>query len=274
MKDVLQKIRKTSQRVLVIGETILDEWYVGKLARVCQEDKDIRIFDRSGEEIELIPGGAMNVVENLRVLIGDSRVVERSNISYETSTKTRYVDKKTGKLIFRSDNDRKATPFEVPSEMPFDRIVISDYGKGFLPWDTLWSLAEKFPKKRVIFSPHISKCRTCNAHIMEKLKKWVWVLNHEEDVALPMSVLNLDLMAVVTHGKEPIRFSGGTYMLHNRVSLPHSCAIGDVFLAAFSAAQFCTLDTHISIPFAAECCQRVLASGRGKTHRITEEDLK
>jgi D-glycero-beta-D-manno-heptose-7-phosphate kinase len=160
----LQQIldRASKQRLLVIGDLMLDEFVWGKVGRISPE-APVPVVEVSGESF--YPGGAANVARNLREftahvgvvgMIGQDRGGEQlrqlladqkidtsaCSISpdFPTIVKTRIIARQ--QQVVRVDREKILAPDEkqiglvvasVKKMLPeIDGIIFEDYGKGFL----------------------------------------------------------------------------------------------------------------------------------------------
>src|SRR5882724_2250143 len=154
--------RFADQRVLVIGDLMLDEFIWGKVSRISPE-APVPIVDVTGESY--YPGGAANVARNLREFTRHTAVmglagadgagdrlcalleesgIEASGVQRDgaacTTVKTRIIAR--NQQVVRVDRERRTalTPaqFEaarrrLEQAIPkIDGMVVADYGKGFL----------------------------------------------------------------------------------------------------------------------------------------------
>lgn len=132
------------KRVLVIGDTIVDEYIFGRATRLCPEGPVPVIIP---ERTETRGGGARLVANQLEALIGAENVTFLSGSQSEK--KRIFAD---DRLICRLDEDSYSvsTDFgELASHYlsRCDLLVISDYGKGALTqraWETI-TVAAKVP---------------------------------------------------------------------------------------------------------------------------------
>jgi D-beta-D-heptose 7-phosphate kinase/D-beta-D-heptose 1-phosphate adenosyltransferase len=151
-----------AQRVLVIGDLMLDEFLWGKVSRISPE-APVPVVNVTGESY--YPGGAANVARNLREFTAHTRLmgivgtdaagdrlcglleaggIETSAVQRDpaasTTVKTRIIAR--NQQVVRVDRERPA-PLNadqiararraLESAMPaVDGIVVADYGKGFL----------------------------------------------------------------------------------------------------------------------------------------------
>jgi D-glycero-beta-D-manno-heptose-7-phosphate kinase len=160
LQQILERAGK--QRLLVIGDLMLDEFVWGKVGRISPE-APVPVVEVSGESF--YPGGAANVARNLREftahvgvvgMIGRDRGGERlrqlladqkidtsaCSISpdFPTIVKTRIIARQ--QQVVRVDREKVLAPDEkqiasivanVKKMLPeIDGIIFEDYGKGFL----------------------------------------------------------------------------------------------------------------------------------------------
>ena len=160
----LQQIldRASKQRLLVIGDLMLDEFVWGKVGRISPE-APVPVVEVSGESF--YPGGAANVARNLREftahvgvvgmigrdrggeqlrqLLADQKIdTSACSISpdFPTIVKTRIIARQ--QQVVRVDREKILAPDEkqirsvvanVKKILPkIDGIIFEDYGKGFL----------------------------------------------------------------------------------------------------------------------------------------------
>jgi D-beta-D-heptose 7-phosphate kinase/D-beta-D-heptose 1-phosphate adenosyltransferase len=154
--------RFAEQRILVVGDLMLDEFLWGKVSRISPE-APVPVVDVVSESY--YPGGAANVARNVRefaastALMGivgadsggdrllallaeggiDTSAVQR-DAARSTTLKTRVIARH--QQVVRVDRERKANIAPQQTELAIeylarrtadlDGIVVADYGKGFL----------------------------------------------------------------------------------------------------------------------------------------------
>lgn len=109
-------------RMLVLGDAMEDVYWDGSIRRINPEKHSaplVRIKDKV-----LFPGGAANVVKNLKMWGIDATLVSGSG----SIIKNRIID--SDGVICRFDVGDELSPAgELPKEK-FDAVIVSDYGKG------------------------------------------------------------------------------------------------------------------------------------------------
>ena len=121
--------QQKSFKVLLLGESCIDEYHYGVCERICAE-APVPVFDYIESEVR--PGMAANVKENLISLGVD---VEFISNDPNLLIKRRFVDIKSNQLLLREDIGSKVLPIKVDISFDFDAVVISDYCKGLLDED-------------------------------------------------------------------------------------------------------------------------------------------
>ncbi len=175
--SIVNDIQK--QRILVLGDLMLDEFIWGDVHRISPE-APVPVVHVSSESA--FPGGAANVARNIADfganaiiggMIGDDRngaflldSLQQSGIStkavltaqdYRTIVKTRVIAKHQQIVRVDREQKRKITQQEIDALMnnlrtiiyEIDAIIIEDYGKGFITQplvDSVINLAEQHMK--------------------------------------------------------------------------------------------------------------------------------
>jgi D-beta-D-heptose 7-phosphate kinase/D-beta-D-heptose 1-phosphate adenosyltransferase len=157
--------RFARQRVLVVGDVMLDEFVWGKVSRVSPE-APVPVVEVTRED--LYPGGAANVARNLKDFAGavhlmgltgaDAQAARLRQLLTEdgigidclaldparrTTVKTRIIARQ--QQVVRVDREQKSPPSPAQSEAALgcferllpdlDAVIVADYAKGFLGQD-------------------------------------------------------------------------------------------------------------------------------------------
>lgn len=158
------------KRILVVGDLMVDEYIWGNVTRVSPEAPVMVV---EAESHTFVPGGAANVVHNLRVLgaevvvagvvggdaVGERLLDELRLLGAETSAVIAAADRPTtqktrivagSQQVVRVDRERKAPlPPEAARELVArardllsvcDALLFSDYDKGVLARETVQAL--------------------------------------------------------------------------------------------------------------------------------------
>ena len=126
------------RKVLVIGDSCQDIFNYGVCNRLCPE-APVPVFNPTKM---IINGGmSINVFENLKSLKIDCDIVTNDH----RPIKTRYVDEVSNQMLLRVDEKDVVKRIEEKRLKSIDfskyyAIVISDYNKGFLDEEDIYSL--------------------------------------------------------------------------------------------------------------------------------------
>jgi len=226
--------QQKSLNVLLIGETCQDEFHYGECKRLSPE-APVPVLDF--EYGAVCPGMAANVRENL-----DSFGCKINFITndQEDLQKIRYIDKRSGHQLLRVDHGIAVkNPFtmmdylvwgqagtRIPDDLnEYDALIISDYDKGFLPYQLAKSICQDFEGK--IFVDSKKKDLSCFENAIIKINEF-----EDEDLYDLPEKYNL----IVTMGRK-----GATW---NRKHFPaplvnvHDVTgAGDVFLTTLAVCH-------------------------------------
>jgi D-beta-D-heptose 7-phosphate kinase/D-beta-D-heptose 1-phosphate adenosyltransferase len=220
---------------LLIGDSCFDDYKIGTVDRLSPEApvpviKIVEMFSR--------PGMASNVLKNFESLGIYPDFV--SNI--ETITKTRFIDKRSGQHLLRVDDEHTLTPWSRKTSFPihnYDAIVISDYDKGFLTYESIRYLVEM--SRCPVF---IDTKKKDLAFFGEYSRVYIKINDSESKLATS-SPTNL----IVTKGGDGAEYNG-TIFPTKSVEVMDVCGCGDTFLAALAVQYLFTKDIEKAILFA------------------------
>jgi D-beta-D-heptose 7-phosphate kinase/D-beta-D-heptose 1-phosphate adenosyltransferase len=178
-----------------------------------------------------------NVLKNLQNLnIHPDFITNNSEIK-----KTRYIDQRSGHHLLRVDTEPTVVPWDgkPPNHIKsYDAILISDYDKGFLTYESI---------EQVI--------RSANCPIFIDTKKqdlhrfsaaWTYVKINELEYKNSRSVPK---NTIVTLGGRGASYNGNLFPT-KQVEVMDVCGCGDTFMAALSAQYLFTKDIEKAIIFA------------------------
>jgi len=118
-------------KVLVIGDTCIDEYIYCKCERLCP---DAPVPVAVPQDSITSMGMASNVLENIRALGVEADILTNKKII----TKTRYVDIDTNQMLVRVDKgeeiggEEDQMNWELYCPGKYYAIIISDYNKGYI----------------------------------------------------------------------------------------------------------------------------------------------
>lgn len=226
-----------SFKVLLIGDSCIDEYKIGTIDRLSPEAPVpvIKVV-----ETQTVPGMAANVNLNLKNLQIDTYFIHNS----EGIVKTRYIDKRSGQHMIRVDVEPSVTPWDghfVEPVESFDAVVISDYNKGFLTYEAIEKIIQS--TNAPVF---IDTKKTDLQRFGDVDKVFIKVNEHESKLAT-----NQPTNLIVTLGSEGARYKGKIFPT-KKVEVMDVCGCGDTFLAALCARYLLSKDIEDAIIFANE----------------------
>lgn len=236
-------------KVVVIGETCVDEFIYGEVTRISPE-APVPVF----KPLDKVQNAGMsgNVVANLKALEPDCEIIHFTppgNI-----TKTRLVEKKSNHMFIRMDegeahlNNFEWTAFVDMALGEADIVIVSDYNKGYLRNADLKEIA-----KKSTLSILDSK-RPLTDDIIEK---YTFVkLNESERLNNPD--LTLDNI-ITTLGDKGAEYSNIVFASPKPQETIDVSGAGDTFTSAFILKYYETDDVVEAIKFANEKSSEVVS---------------
>lgn len=219
------------KRVLVIGDTIVDEYIFGHAARLCPEGPVPVIVP---QRTETRGGGARLVANQLEILIGEENVMFLSGS--QSKKKRIFAD---DHLICRLDEDSLmvSTKFEdfVLEHMLgehgvfYDLLVISDYGKGALTQESTSKILDAADGKMQV--------------LVDAKNNFWWYQNvfayfpneYEATPFYPPELPPVPPFVIKKLGPRGCSVNGQIVPLENEHPVKDVTGAGDCFLAAFAA---------------------------------------
>jgi len=225
--------------VLLYGDDCVDIYQYGTVTRINPE-APVPVFDFVHEETKR--GMSSNVAENLNKLGCNIKHIT-GNVA---SIKTRIIDERSGQQLLRIDENNISEPIEVSKETikeynP-DCIIISDYNKGSLEYETIRKIISYYQGPIFIDTKKTDIERF--DHIWPQREVYVKI-NEQESKALKSHHRNL----IVTKGKEGALYKG---VLHPAplVEVSDVCGAGDTFLAALAYYHTTNKNIEAAIQYA------------------------
>jgi D-beta-D-heptose 7-phosphate kinase/D-beta-D-heptose 1-phosphate adenosyltransferase len=225
--------QQTSFKVLLIGDSCIDEYKIGTIDRLSPE-APVPVIKIT--ETKSVPGMAANVKKNFENLGIDTDFLTNGEII----TKTRYIDRRSGQHMLRVDDEPNLVPWNGRTPFPidtYDAVVISDYNKGFLTYEHIESIIENS------IPVFIDTKKTD----LERFQG-AWVkINELEYSKLKSECSGL----IVTLGERGAKVPHhDIYCTTQPVEVNDVCGCGDTFLAALTLQYLYTKDIEKSIIFA------------------------
>ena len=137
LKNIQQQKRFN---ILLIGDSCRDEYFYGVVERLNPE-APVPILKITRSEIK--NGMAANVKANLESFGCNVTFMTDDNLSI----KRRYIDERSKQHIVRVDSDILSNEFDqsiIEDLLLYDAVVISDYNKGFVSYETIEKLRKQF----------------------------------------------------------------------------------------------------------------------------------
>lgn len=218
----------------MLGDNCNDVYHYGTVDRISPE-APVPIFKYKYQESK--EGMAGNVLKNLQSLNCKVKFIPGN----QTSIKTRLIDIRTKQQLLRMDNDLESTPIDISNikDFNFDAIVISDYNKGSIAYDTITRL------RSVYFGPIFLDTKKTD---LSKFND-IFVKVNELEYNRLKSYNNL---LIVTLGNKGAMYKTTTesFFKTSRVEVSDICGAGDTFLAALTYQYLVTNNIENAIGFA------------------------
>ena len=130
---------QTKFKILLVGDNGIDQYHYGTVNRINPE-APVPILDFSYSITK--PGMAANVKENLEAL--GCKVNFKHGL--KTSIKTRLIDLKSKQQLVRIDQDQSNKPARIDYNTinKYDAVVVSDYNKGSVSYETLHNILNNY----------------------------------------------------------------------------------------------------------------------------------
>ena len=235
MTDLENTQRQTKSKVLLIGDSCVDEYRIGIVDRLSPEAPVpvIKLVDRS-----TVPGMAANVRLNLLALDLDVDFVTNK----KTITKTRYIDSRSKQHLLRVDDEPEIDQWDgnLPKNIEeYEAVIISDYNKGFLSYKDIKHLIEHAMCPIFIDTKKTELEEFSADNVFVKINE----LEYKSARSLPRNL-------IVTLGERGARLktpdSDTTYPTR-RVEVVDVCGCGDTFLSTLSCTYILTDDIDLAI---------------------------
>ncbi len=216
--------------ILLIGDVCIDVYKYGTIDRLSPE-APVPVFKFSHEETK--PGMAGNVKANLEAF--GCRV---DFLHGKTSTKTRLIDLKSRQHIVRIDVDEPSDPIQFETNIPnlYDAVVISDYTKGTVEYETIEEV------RKIYNGPIFVDTKK---HELARLEGCIIKINSTEH-SLAKSVPS---ELIVTAGDQGAYYKGSHYPTQS-VEVVDVCGAGDTFLSALVVVYLQTKNLETAIKYA------------------------
>lgn len=224
--------QQTSFDILLIGDSCVDEYFVGTVDRLSPE-APVPVIKIT--EYYTTSGMASNVKENLEKLNLNVDFITNDN----AIVKTRYIDKRSRQHLLRVDEEPNIPKWNGRTSFPlndYDCVVISDYNKGFLDYNNIEHIIRNFNGPIFIDTKKTDLSRFDGAYVK---------INELEN-KLKIST-NSDL--IVTIGNQGAMYNNKIFPT-KQVQVVDVCGCGDTFLSALAYQYLMTEKIEDAIIFA------------------------
>lgn len=251
MTDLVTTLQREKYKVLLIGDTCIDNYIYGTVDRVSPE-APIPVLKMTGKQ-DFREGMSGNVLKNLEAL-----QCEVKHIRGNQSVKTRYIDVKSGYQLLRVDGEAQQTPLDVVNiDEAYDAIVISDYNKGFVTYEIVEKIRQSY--KGPIFidtkKQDLGRFEGCYVKI------------NESECARATS---LPSDRIVTMSSEGTLWKDKIYPT-DKVEVHDVTGAGDVHLAALTVFYLFTGSIEAAIPYANKLAS--ISVQHHGVYTVTEKDI-
>jgi D-beta-D-heptose 7-phosphate kinase/D-beta-D-heptose 1-phosphate adenosyltransferase len=228
MTELISTLPQKKFKILLLGDVCLDTYVHGNVEKLSPEAPVPIFVPKNTWERN---GMAHNVYENL-IALGASVIFRHGNFS----KKTRYIEEKSRYQLFRIDEDVISEEYDFNINDIFDAIVISDYNKGFISYDTVSQLKKLYTCPIFIDSKKkdLAKFEGCFLKINEL--EYNTATSHSSNM-------------IITLGSNGSMYKEKIYPTSN-VEVHDVTGAGDVFLATLCMFYLLTSSIEKSIPYA------------------------
>jgi D-glycero-beta-D-manno-heptose-7-phosphate kinase len=245
----------TSLNILLIGDSCIDEYHYGTVDRISPE-APVPILKITRTEVK--PGMAENVKANFAAFGIDVDFITGG----ELSVKKRFIDERSKQHILRVDEDKPNPPFNARNRFmdyqQYDAVVISDYDKGFITYDTVSEIRKQYTGPIFIDTKKrdLARFEGC----------FVKVNSYERQAATSVPSSKL----IVTLGSKGATYQNKLYP-STPVDVVDVCGAGDTFLAAFVFKYLSLVDIDLAINFANRAA--AISVQHSGVYFLTKEDI-
>lgn len=238
-------------KVLLIGDSCTDEYVYGVCERLNPE-APVPILKKT--RVDTQRGMAWNVRQNLFSFGIQVCLITQG----EQIIKRRFIDERYNQQLLRVDIEDDTKPMKgVIPEGDFDALIISDYDKGFLTTERIFSLVEEFDGPVFIDSKKTT-LPIENAFIKINEDEYNKLTNKDS--------LNL----IVTKGSKGADYKGKNYP-GIKVGVFDVCGAGDTFLSALVYFYLIHGTIEKAIPYANKAA--AIAVTHFGTYVLSERDV-
>jgi D-beta-D-heptose 7-phosphate kinase/D-beta-D-heptose 1-phosphate adenosyltransferase len=218
-------------KILLIGDNGVDQYQYGTVTRISPE-APVPVVNYTHTVTK--PGMAANVKDNLEQLGCEVDFVH----GIKTCIKTRVIDSRTKQHLVRIDQDSpsRAVKVDYNNIDQYNAIVVSDYNKGSVDYDTIENLRYRYHGPIFIDTKKTDLVRFEGCFV--KINQ----VEYEAAKTFPSEL-------IVTLGKDGARYKEHTISAP-QVEAFDVCGAGDTFLSALAYNYVLSQDILSAIEFA------------------------
>jgi D-beta-D-heptose 7-phosphate kinase/D-beta-D-heptose 1-phosphate adenosyltransferase len=237
------------KKVLVIGDSCIDEFRYGNCDRLCPE-APVPVFKTISGKRNY--GMALNVYNNLKALGIECDIITNDI----KPTKTRYVDEVSNQMLLRVDiNDSvEAIDDDILNNIDYDSyeaIIISDYDKGYLNIHDIMHISDNHPS---IFMDSKKELGGWCDDI-----KYIKINEKEADRSHDYLTTGYKNNLIITSGNKGARLRFERFPIETEHAIRDLSGAGDTFIAALVAEFIKSNDIRSAIAFANRCAAWVVS---------------
>lgn len=250
--------QQKSFKILLVGDHCLDVYHYGVCDRLSPE-APVPVLKQL--RVEIKNGMSSNVAENLKAF--GMKINHQKNGNF--LKKHRLIDSRTNQHLVRFDEGEDTLLQEmnldrVRNLKNIDAVVISDYNKGFLRYNTIVNICEIF-KDYPIFADTKKQDLSCFSNCFIKFN---------EREFKNVKKMPRDCEFIITLGEKGTLYDNKIFSV-KKTEVFDVCGAGDVFLSALVYQYLITKNIESSIPFANNCA--AFSVSKMGTYVLTEEDI-
>ena len=218
-------------KILLVGDNGIDQYQFGTVTRISPEAPvPVQNYTHTVTK----PGMAANVEDNLLKLGCEVDFVH----GVKTCIKTRVIDSKTGQHLVRIDQDipSKAVKIDYTDIDKYNAIIVSDYNKGSIEYETVEHLRKNYPGPIFVDTKKTDLARFEGCYVK---------INAVESAAAKTVPTEL----IVTLGRDGVRYKDYKFSTP-QVEAFDVCGAGDTFLSALAYNYVLSQDIVSAIEFA------------------------
>ena len=218
-------------RILLIGDNGIDQYQYGTVTRISPE-APVPVVNYTHTVTR--PGMAANVKDNLEKLGCEVEFVH----GIKTCIKTRVIDERTKQHLVRIDQDlpSRAVKIDYTNIDQYNAIVVSDYNKGSVDYDTVENLRYRYSGPIFVDTKKSDLARFEGCFVKINQVEYEAAKTYPDDL-------------IVTLGRDGVKYKEHKFSTP-QVEAFDVCGAGDTFLSALAYNYVLSNDILNAIQFA------------------------